>query len=242
MIIMQLLLSKEELLKLYVWVDFLRVRKEPNQKRQVIEELTQGSMVEYQNDKTTFSEEIRLHGKMFFEPWLRVKTDKNTGWVYGGALRPQEPVVKLCATAFPNPEGTRLVTVNYNFANGDRFNKVICSGGISYTINFLERKPVQTGVTIAANFANYGGYYYKIIDGIVSSNETGFLISADFLKQRTLLKFKPLINQKCNPAVIRKIESIKGWVVKDSWSLIKLIGSITCHLNLICPFLKISIE
>ena len=129
--------TKAEFLKLYVWVDFLRVRKEPNQNSQVIAELGQGSEVEFLNEKTNFSEEIRLHGKRFSEPWLRVKTYQHTGWVYGGALRPLEEVVKLCATAFPNREGTGLVTVNYKFAKGNLFTKVICPGGKSYSISFL---------------------------------------------------------------------------------------------------------
>ena len=66
--------AKGELLKLYVWVDFLKVRKEPHQNSPVIEELGQGSEVEFLNQKTKFSEEITLHGKKFNEPWLKVKT------------------------------------------------------------------------------------------------------------------------------------------------------------------------
>ena len=35
---------------------------------------------------------------------------------------------------------------------------------------------------MASNFDNYGGFYYKIIDGKVNLNETGLLVTADFLK------------------------------------------------------------
>jgi hypothetical protein len=78
----------------YAWVDKLRVREQPTTKSEIVVEVKEGTSFTYLNEKTDYKERINLRGTLFNEPWLKIKTDDGKeGWVYGGAVKPYEPVV-----------------------------------------------------------------------------------------------------------------------------------------------------
>lgn len=74
--------------EIYVWVDNLRLRSEPNTKSQVVATLKEGEALRFLDERSDFSEKITLRGTQFDEPWLKVATKSNQeGWVYGGGIK-----------------------------------------------------------------------------------------------------------------------------------------------------------
>ena len=77
--------NEPEQLTIYVWVDNLRMRLEPDTKSDVVTELKEGQAIVFLEEKSNFTQKITLRGKQYDEPWLKVKTkDNKIGWVYGG--------------------------------------------------------------------------------------------------------------------------------------------------------------
>jgi hypothetical protein len=71
----------------YVWVDNLRARKRPGKDGEVIRELKKMEKLIYLNEKSDFTEEVNLRGKVYNEPWLKVKLPGGEiGWVFGGGI------------------------------------------------------------------------------------------------------------------------------------------------------------
>ncbi len=86
--------------KLYVAVKNLRLRAEPDTKKEILADLVEGDSVTFLNNKTDFTNKISLRGTYWDEPWLEVKTSKGvTGWVYGGGITPYRPYI----AAGPSP-------------------------------------------------------------------------------------------------------------------------------------------
>lgn len=94
--------------EIFVWVDKLRLRKKPDTKSEILQELDEGEVLLFFNEKSPFTEKINLRGTIYDEPWLKVKTNENKiGWVYGGAIKYEKPVIKItpspyegCVSAF----------------------------------------------------------------------------------------------------------------------------------------------
>lgn len=85
----------------YTWVDKLRLRAKPNTKSDVVAELKEGSLLTYLHEKTDFTQAITLRGKAFDEPWYKIKTpDGVIGWVYGGGVLKDIPVVDAMPTVY----------------------------------------------------------------------------------------------------------------------------------------------
>ncbi len=71
----------------YVWVDNLRARKKPGKEGEIIRELKSMEKLIYLNEKSDFKEEVNLRGRVYNEPWLKVKLPEGEiGWVYGGGV------------------------------------------------------------------------------------------------------------------------------------------------------------
>ncbi|MFT4664800.1 MAG: hypothetical protein ACI8YQ_002193 [Polaribacter sp.] len=74
--------------KIFAWVNKLRVREEPDTKSKIVIELQEGDSMIFLKEQTDFTQKINLRGKTFDEPWLKVRTSKNKiGWVYGGGVK-----------------------------------------------------------------------------------------------------------------------------------------------------------
>ena len=83
--------QKRERILLYADVDKLRLRKEPGAKGDVLEQIEEGEKLLFLNEKTDYTEKIKLRAQWHEEPWLKVESEKgNTGWVFGGAVT-EEP-------------------------------------------------------------------------------------------------------------------------------------------------------
>lgn len=72
----------------YVSIDSLKMRSQPNLSGGLIMKLPKGSEVIYLNEKTSFTQKVSLNGVPYNEPWVRIQTkDNKKGWVYSGGLR-----------------------------------------------------------------------------------------------------------------------------------------------------------
>lgn len=86
---------------LYAWVDLLRVREFPNSKSDVLIKVPEGDSLTFLGEETLDKMKVTLRGKVFDEPWLKVKTDNNTiGWVYGGGVTNVAPPGDRSPTPF----------------------------------------------------------------------------------------------------------------------------------------------
>jgi Bacterial SH3 domain len=73
---------------IFAWVDKLRVREEPDANSKILVELNEGDSLVFLKEKTDFTQKISIRGKVFDEPWLKVRTrDNKTGWVFGGGVK-----------------------------------------------------------------------------------------------------------------------------------------------------------
>ena len=105
--------------EIYVWVDKLRLRKAPKTKSEIIQELDEGETLLFLNEETAFTEKINLRGKIYEEPWLKVKTSENNiGWVYGGAIEYEKPEFKISPSPYEKCVVSFVESKNYkNYSN-----------------------------------------------------------------------------------------------------------------------------
>lgn len=90
---------------LYTIVDKLRLRKTPGSKGQVLEQLKEGVPVIFMNEKTDYTEKIKLRDEWYEEPWLKIKSASgNIGWVFGGALTDMPPKEDISKTSYDDCE------------------------------------------------------------------------------------------------------------------------------------------
>ncbi len=73
---------------LYPWVDNLNLREAPKTSATVVAKANSGDALIYLEEQTDFTEEIKLRGKTYDEPWVKVRTSEGQeGWVFAGALK-----------------------------------------------------------------------------------------------------------------------------------------------------------
>lgn len=85
----------------YAWVDMLRVREFPNSKSNVLIKVPEGDSLTFMGEETLDKMKVTLRGKVFNEPWLKVKTRNETvGWVYGGGVTNVAPPSDRSPLAF----------------------------------------------------------------------------------------------------------------------------------------------
>ncbi|MCB0705999.1 MAG: SH3 domain-containing protein [Saprospiraceae bacterium] len=73
--------------RLYVTIDGLKVRKEPNLKSDMVVQLPLFEEVYFMDEVTDFTEEISLGYEVANEPWVKIRTKKgHEGWVYGAGI------------------------------------------------------------------------------------------------------------------------------------------------------------
>jgi len=95
--------AKEGQRTIYAWVDKLRLRAEPNIRAEIVDDLKEGQALLYLEEKTEFTEKVSLRGKIYDEPWLRVKTLEGAeGWVYAGGVKFYKPKVDMSQTPYDN--------------------------------------------------------------------------------------------------------------------------------------------
>lgn len=77
----------EGLTPLYVTIDGLNMRAEPNLNSPVIVQMKLYEVVYFMNEVTSFKDSINLGKVIAFEPWVKVKHRKGrVGWVYGAGV------------------------------------------------------------------------------------------------------------------------------------------------------------
>lgn len=83
----QMVDPNEDLARLFVVIDKLKLRKSPGLKSEVIAELQLFEPVYFLNEMTDSTYELNLGRMVVDEPYLKVRTRKGQeGWVYGAGL------------------------------------------------------------------------------------------------------------------------------------------------------------
>ncbi|MCB0688079.1 MAG: SH3 domain-containing protein [Saprospiraceae bacterium] len=75
---------------LEVTVNNLRMRSEPTLTSNTLVMLPEGAKVQYWDEHSDSKSQITLRGEPISEYWFKVKYGKQSGWVFGGALRTVE--------------------------------------------------------------------------------------------------------------------------------------------------------
>ncbi|MEM7180011.1 MAG: SH3 domain-containing protein [Spirochaetota bacterium] len=79
----------------YAWVDNLRLRHRPSSKAKTVDYIGEGEKLTLLGKQSKAKLRLKLRGKTFREPWVKVRTLYNTtGWVYGGAVRKRKVPLK----------------------------------------------------------------------------------------------------------------------------------------------------
>jgi hypothetical protein len=72
----------------YVSTDSVYIRSGPARGDSVITVVYRGEQLFYSGQRSSKTVKIRLDGRDYDEPWLRIETQaRKAGWVYGGAVR-----------------------------------------------------------------------------------------------------------------------------------------------------------
>jgi len=107
--------------EIYVWVDKLRLRKNPGSKSEILKVLDEGETVFFLNETSALTEKIRLRGEVFDEPWIKVKTqDDIVGWVYRAAIKFEKPKFIISPVPYENCVSDFVSSKNFEQFNNCR--------------------------------------------------------------------------------------------------------------------------
>ncbi len=99
------LLKLKEGITIYCWVDNLRIRNAPDTDSAVLGELKEGESLSYLDEQSDHYHKINLRGRVFEEPWVKIKTrDGVEGWVFGGGVKFYSPKVDVAPSVFSTCE------------------------------------------------------------------------------------------------------------------------------------------
>ncbi len=167
------LYKDSNVVEVFVWVDKLRLRKTPDTKSEIIQDLDEGETVWFLNEKSAFKEKINLRGIIYDEPWLKVKTtENNIGWVYGGAIKFEKPVFEYapspyekCVSAFVESKNNEKYTNCTQKIKEEQLKKVarfITKTDDGYEVNSLsgEKRVLQNSMEENEDFRQYEYLYY----------------------------------------------------------------------------------
>jgi hypothetical protein len=159
--------------EVFVWVDKLRLRKAPDTKSEIIQDIDEGETLLFWNEKSEFKEKINLRGVIYDEPWLKVKTaENNIGWVYGGAIKYEKPVFdyspspyESCVSAFVKSKNYEEYTNCTQKVKDEQLKKVarfITKTQDGYEVNSLsgEKRVLQNSMEENEDFRQYEYLYY----------------------------------------------------------------------------------
>ena len=82
---------------LYAKLDRLKIRTDSTMGAKTAIVISEGDTLIYQDEFSTQRENLKLRGKNYYEPWLKVLHPQSgkMGWVYGGAVNYDSPALKL---------------------------------------------------------------------------------------------------------------------------------------------------
>lgn len=165
--------SDNNAVEVFVSVDKLRLRKSPDTKSEILQELNEGERLWFLNEKSHFKEKINIRGTIYDEPWLKVKSEENNiGWVYGGAIKFEKPDVNYspspyesCVSAFvksKNYETYTQCTQKIKEQQLKKDAKFITKTNTGYEIKLLsgETRTLQNSLEQNEDFRQYEYLYY----------------------------------------------------------------------------------
>ncbi|MDJ1473632.1 hypothetical protein QNI19_38740 [Cytophagaceae bacterium DM2B3-1] len=139
-----------------------------------------------------------------------------------------ETSISTIGFGFCDQTGKRILIQEDSVVMPESFTKALSKEGKIVDIIFREAKKESeqsNGRQWAENFDRSGGSLYTVTSGTVSEEETTVLFTKPFLETHKLIPTTPFEKGKLSDSNRAKIESFKGWKVKDSHSLVKLSGN-----------------
>lgn len=131
-------------------------------------------------------------------------------------------VLLALAFAFPNLQGTRLLTTS-ELAKPEALRVALCSGSQRLDVQFERRQPEgqnNTGRQTPQNFDHTAGAIFRIVNGKIDANATCVLTDEAFLAGGTLIPLKrPSPTARCSKARYPEFQADKGRPVVGCWPI-----------------------
>lgn len=145
------------------------------------------------------------------------------GGIPGQELPPAS--MQYGAFGFPNPSGTRLLTVS-GLLQPAMFHTALCSGGRRFSVQFERRQAEREGHNgrqTPYNFDKLAGNVFTVLQGKIESGASCFLSSDSLLSSATLLPAElPAGSSECDPDIRRQLASSRSRPVVNCWPLARL--------------------
>jgi hypothetical protein len=140
-------ISKQEQIFFYAAVDKLRLRKEPGSKGDVLEQIEEGGTLLFLNEKTDFTEKIKIRDQWQEEPWLKVKSaSENIGWVFGGGVTDELPKQDL--TKMPYDDCNANFVVNRDEGDLNNCYKKVAKQQLEADARYIKKTDTGYQVTL----------------------------------------------------------------------------------------------
>jgi hypothetical protein len=146
--------------------------------------------------------------KSFEAVWLLI--------LFAGGIRGQEPppaTMQYGAFGFPDPSGTRLLTVS-DLLQPAMLHTALCSDGRRFSVQFERRQAEREGHNgrqTPYNFDKLAGNVFTVLQGKIETGASCFLASDPLLSSATLLPAElPAGSGECDPDVRRRLASSRS--------------------------------
>ena len=129
------------------------------------------------------------------------------------------------AFAFPDPSGTRLLTVS-DLPQPAMLRTALCTGGRRFSVRFARRQAEREGYNgrqTPYNFDKLAGDVFTVVQGKIEIDATCFLASDGLLSSATLFPAgAPARPGECDPDVRPRLASARNRDVVNCWSIARL--------------------
>ena len=162
-----------------------------------------------------------------------MRTTKSFGAVWllillAGGIRGQEPppaTMQYGAFGFPDPSGTRLLTVS-DLLQPAMLHTALCSDGRRFSVQFERRQAEREGHNgrrTPYNFDKLAGNVFTVLQGKVETGASCFLASDPLLSSAALLPAElPAGSGECDPDDRRLLTSSRSRLVLNCWAIARL--------------------
>ena len=129
------------------------------------------------------------------------------------------------AFGFPDPSGTRLLTVS-GLLQPAMLHIALCSGGRRFSVQFERRQAEREGHNgrqTPYNFDKLAGNVFTVLQGKIETGASCFLASDPLLSSATLFPAElPAGSGGCDPDVRRRLASSRSRQVVNCWAIARL--------------------
>lgn len=158
--------------------------------------------------------------KSFGAVWLLI--------LLSGGIRGQElprATMQHGAFGFPDPSGTRLLTVSA-LLQPAMLHTALCNGGRRFPVQFERRQAEREGHNgrqTPYNFDKLAGNVFTVLQGKIEISASCFLASDRLLSSATLLPAElPVESSECDPDIRHRLASSRSRHVVNCWPIARL--------------------